>query len=68
MKSYNSVEKIYTLSVEKYNQKISITEIFNDNEDDNIYAVGRLFKQFLSSMTFDDDIIDKILRLENLDD
>ena len=59
-------KNIYTLKAERYNQTISITETVEDVEDD-IYTMGRLIKQFLVAMTFSEETIGKIMKLENID-
>lgn len=62
----DDIKCIYTLNMKSENNEVYIKEVISV-EDDNIYAMGALFKQFLKGLTYEEETINKILRLENID-
>ena len=59
------IKNVYTLSMESETGSAKITEVI-DAEYDDIYAMGRILYQFLLSLGYDDDVIERILNMENI--
>ena len=61
----DEIKTMYKMIMTSNDGEVSIAEVIVP-EDDDIYSMGRLFKQYLLALTYDEDTIKEILKLENL--
>jgi hypothetical protein len=64
-KPTKTIKNLYTFTMDSETGSAKISEVL-DSEFDDIYAVSRLFHEFLLSLGHDNDVIERVLKLENL--